>query len=110
MQVEIKVKKVYGNAYSTKDLHERLFLRAEWVKRYFEVDTFNTITVCFSDEPHIDSYFFRVTRQYGVDAAVVYQGDSVKSSVLCEPFVYPKLYDFVIEHFPSGRAFISIYV
>jgi hypothetical protein len=117
---EIKLKLSSASAdYEYKDpgINSELFICSQWVFSFFDVLD-KKITVCFSDTPHIDSYFLRLKEMPNYNDAIsdnnvtVYEGDSTRSRVLYGPnyYVYDGFRDFVLKHFPSGECFISIYV
>jgi hypothetical protein len=115
VEIDLELNPIYQD-YHCKPTgpDDGIFICGEWVNRFFGVQD-KKITVCFSDTSHIDSYFFRLRRtpqDSDYNNVTVYRGDSTRSLVLYGPdhYVYDELRDFVIKHFPSGQAFISIYV
>jgi hypothetical protein len=111
MQVEINVEKICQLA-DYKTPNGESFICDLWVRMFFGV-TDKKITVCFSDEPHIDSYFFSVRGgTWPHNHVTIYEGDTRFGTPLYGPgrYVYDELFRFVFKHFPSGQAYISIYV
>jgi hypothetical protein len=107
VQVEIKVKKVSHYA-SYRTQNDWGFICQDWVEAFFGVSQ-PEITVCFSDTDHADSYWLR--HSYDSSGNVkVFQSTDPFSEVLFEEYAHMELRRVLEENFPSGDAFISIYL